>query len=76
MLDKVGDPHAVSAPTNTFRQVYRKLTVEEVRALELLKAKAAELEDLILGITPGRHRSLAITRLEECLMWATKGLSS
>lgn len=42
----------------------------------LLRNGFDSLEDFINQcVPPGRERSLAITKLEECAMWANKGVS-
>lgn len=65
-----------------FRKAYRVLTPEEQARIELIKSKAAELHGLLEPMptttTPGgggREFALARTKLEECVMWATKGLT-
>lgn len=59
-----------------FRPTYRALTDEEKRLHDDMKAKAAELEDLYSRLKPGRYSSLAMTSLEESVMWAVKELTS
>jgi hypothetical protein len=61
---------------STFRPEYRVLSEFEKDALRQIKAKAAELEALFapLGVH-GREGALALTKLEECVMWATKGIT-
>jgi hypothetical protein len=62
--------------SNTFRTQYRKLSLDEIKLLEELKRHAEIYEGIIVGFVPeGRERSLAMTKLEECVMWATKGLT-
>ena len=60
--------------SNTFRPVYRELTANEIVAIEDIKDAAAELETRIeIAIPNGRHRALAMAKLEEAVMWAVKG---
>lgn len=59
-----------------FRPVYRALTDEEKALHDELKAKAAELEALFARVKPGRYNALAITSLENSLMWIVKELTS
>ena len=41
-----------------------------------LRDTAKELAKKILTmVPPGREQSLAITKLEECIMWANKGIA-
>lgn len=41
-----------------------------------LKDKAAELEALFNQVKPGRYSSLAMTSLEQSIMWIVKELTS
>lgn len=42
----------------------------------LLRNLAKELAvELLKNIPDGRERSLAVTKLEECIMWANKGIA-
>lgn len=66
----------VSHKVSRFRPTYRALTDEEKALHDALKAKAVELETLIETIKAGRYRALAITSLEESIMWAVKELTS
>lgn len=64
--------HAVSR----FRPTYRALTAEEKSLHDAVKAKAVELEALYAQVKPGRYNSLAITALEQSVMWVVKELTS
>ena len=55
-----------------FRPVYRTLTSDEKALIDAIKSKAEELEDLIDRLKEGRYKSLALTSLEESVMWAVK----
>lgn len=59
-----------------FRPVYRALSEDEVALHNEIKAKAAELETLFEKVKPGRYNSLAITALEQSVMWVVKELTS
>ncbi len=59
-----------------FRPVYRALTDEEKALHDALKNKATELEALFEQVKPGRYNALAITSLEQSLMWIVKQLTS
>jgi transcription initiation factor TFIID subunit TAF12 len=62
---------------NVVRHQYRVLTEEE-------KASMVSIKDWGLGfireidnkVPAGRERSLAITKIEEAVMWAVKGLTA
>ena len=60
---------------DTFRREYKKLDDKQIARMERIKAKADELLDEIYP--PGnREESLAITKLEECVFWATKSVTA
>ena len=64
-----------------FRPAYRPLTPEEIALHNAIKAKATELEGLIAqaGDQNGlsiRYQALALTSLEQAVMWAVKGLTA
>lgn len=59
-----------------FRPRYRALTDDEKALHDQIKDKAAELEDLFGKVKPGRYNSLAITSLEQSVMWVVKELTS
>ncbi len=60
---------------NTFRQEYRPLTTLERMQVEETKSKADSLMAALKAQKPGRENSLAQTKLEECVMWAVKGIT-
>lgn len=46
-----------------------------IEKIEKLKAWIIGLDDIIQSTLPdGREKSLALTKLEECRMWAVKGI--
>ena len=63
-------------PTTRFRPRYRALTDGEKALHDDLKAKAEELERLILKVKPGRYQSMSLTALEESIIWAVKELTA
>lgn len=71
----------VTLKVSRFRPLYRQLTDEEKAQHDAIKDKAVELEAMIDAIaTPGpvagRAKALAMTKLEESIMWAIKGLTA
>ena len=62
--------------TSRFRPRYRALSEEEKALHDELKNKAAELETLFEKVKPGRYNSLAITSLEQSIMWIVKELTA
>lgn len=63
-------------PVSRFRPKYRALTDDEKALHDKLKDKAAELEALFSAVKPGRYNALAITSLEQSIMWIVKELTS
>ena len=55
-----------------FRKQYRQLTSIEANLIESIKFKAEQLEEELLELADSREKSLALTKLEECVMWAVK----
>ena len=63
---------------NIFRPAYRQLEATEQQLLDDIKTKAKELLDLypqLDGKGAGREISIAMTKLEESVMWAVKGIT-
>jgi hypothetical protein len=59
-----------------FRPTYRALTDDEKALHDQIKEKAAQLEALFAQVKPGRYNALAITSLEQSVMWVVKELTS
>ena len=58
------------------RFTYHKPTPEKAVKFPVIRDKAKELAYLIEELVPnGREKSLAITKLEETVMWANAGIS-
>ncbi|HEY4356018.1 MAG TPA: hypothetical protein VGN16_09750 [Acidobacteriaceae bacterium] len=66
----------VSHPVSRFRPTYRALTDDEKALHDEIKRKAADLEFSFGLVKPGRYNSLAITSLEQSVMWIVKELTS
>ena len=66
----------VNHPVSRFRPTYRALTDDEKALHDALKTKAAELEDLFAKVKMGRYNALAVTSLEQSIMWIVKELTS
>lgn len=63
-------------PVSRFRPKYRALSDDEKALHDALKDKAAELEALFGEVKAGRYNALAITSLEQSVMWIIKELTS
>jgi membrane-bound ClpP family serine protease len=61
---------------NRFRQKYRALEASEAELIDMIKQKAVELEELIEMAKDGRYKSLAMTSLEQAVMWAVKEITT
>lgn len=59
-----------------FRPRYRALTDAEKALHDALKAKADELDQLFARVKDGRYKALAVTSLEQSIMWIVKELTS
>lgn len=62
--------------SDVMRQKYRELTEGEREVMETIKVKGQQLYNLIDSIGQSRELSLAKTKLEESVMWATKHITS
>ena len=66
-------------PVSRFRPTYRALSDDEKALHDKIKAKAVELEALFgkvfVNAKTGRYHALALTSLEESVMWIVKGLT-
>lgn len=60
--------------TDTFKMVYTPLPEETKQLIIDIKMSAERLEKL-LRLKSNREMSLAITNLEQCIMWATKAVA-
>lgn len=59
-----------------FRPQYRALTDDEKALHDALKTKASELDLLFMEVKQGRYNALAVTALEQSIMWIVKELTS
>jgi hypothetical protein len=60
---------------NVFRPTYRTLSFEEKQYVDAVKNSAEALYTLLESIPDPRAKALARTKLEECVMWAVKGIT-
>jgi hypothetical protein len=62
--------------SDVFRKQHRALTAPELAVIENVKTLAGYLHTQITdSVKAGREKSLALTKLEECVMWAVKGIT-
>jgi hypothetical protein len=75
-----GKPDGRQADTaiavSRFRPRYRALTDDEKKLHDELKAQADVLDRMFANVKDGRYKSLAITSLEQSIMWIVKELTS
>ncbi len=62
--------------TSRFRPKYRALDEAELALHNEIKDKAAELEAVFNKVKPGRYSSLAMTALEQAVIWSVKELTA
>ena len=61
--------------SSRFRKVYRDLSTEEMELSKNIKEAAETIEIYIEKLPAGREKVLAMTKLEESVMWAIKALT-
>ena len=66
----------VAHKVSRFRPTYRALSDDEKALHDQIKEKAAQMEALFAQVKSGRYNSLAMTSLEEAVMWIVKELTS
>lgn len=54
---------------------HHDMSEDNERKSDILRMRASYLYELLDGFPPCRETSLAMTKLEECVMWANKGLA-
>lgn len=62
--------------TTRFRPRYRQLSDDEKALHDEIKNKASEMEMLFNKVKPGRYNALAMTSLEQAVMWIIKELTA
>lgn len=74
-MDKVSSENDERVVNNTVRHQYRVLTEEEKASMVKIKDIGLEFINLIETMEKSRENSLAITKMEEAVMWAVKSLT-
>jgi hypothetical protein len=60
---------------STFRKTCEPPNDVQAALVDEIKTRAEALEFSILRDIPSRERALAMTKLEEAVMWAVKGIT-
>lgn len=71
-----GPERMTDQPVSRFWPRYRKLTENELNLHDAIRHKAEELAQLMEQAPPSRERSLAITNLEQAVMWSIRGITA
>jgi hypothetical protein len=69
------DSASTNGTSDVMRMQYRGLTTEEQQQLTAVKGNAASLYGFLGTLGNSRELSLAKTKLEEAVMWATKHIT-
>ena len=72
-IDSTSDERTIN---NTMRHQYRVLTDVEKANMTAIKDKGMEFHELVAGLGSSREISLAKTKIEEAVMWATKSITA
>ena len=72
-VDSASDARTVN---NTVRHQYRVLSDAEKAQMVAIKDKGLEFLTLMGTLGKSRESSLAITKIEEAVMWAVKGITT
>jgi hypothetical protein len=72
-VDSASDERVVN---NTMRHAYRVLNDAEKANMTAIKDKGLEFAEMVSALGKGRETSLALTKIEEAVMWAVKGITA
>lgn len=72
-VDSTSDDRLVN---NTMRHKYRVLSEAEKANVQITKDLGDEMLKFLEFLPESREMSLAKTKLEECVMWAVKGITA
>lgn len=75
VVSSVSDERVVNNDTNAVRHQYRVLSDDEKANVTKVKDAGQAFIDLITSLGPSRENSLAVTKMEEGVFWAVKGLT-
>jgi hypothetical protein len=73
MVDSTSDERTVN---NVMRHEYRVLSDDEKAMMKKVKDMGGDFVSYLEAVVPpSRERSLAITKMEEAVMWCVKGIT-
>ena len=75
-MDSVSSTSDERTVNNTVRHQYRVLSDAEKQQMMAIKDKGLEFLTLVGTLGKSRETSLAITKIEEAVMWAVKGITA
>jgi tetratricopeptide (TPR) repeat protein len=76
LVSEVAAVEANDARSVTFKPIDPELSEDEQEIRNAIYEQAEALEAIFQKVRPGRHRSLALIRLEESVMWIVKAQTS
>jgi hypothetical protein len=72
-VDSTSDARTIN---NVMRHQYRVLSDAEKAQMQAIKDKGLDFVTYLeQNVAPSRERSLAVTKMEEAVMWAVKGIT-
>lgn len=72
MVESTSDERVIN---NVMRHEYRVLTASEKAEMQAIKDAGLAFHDLINDLGSSREISIALTKLEETVMWAVKAIT-
>ena len=72
-IDSTSDERVVN---NIMRHKYRVLSDAEKANMAAIKDEGMKFHELVSGLGKSRELSLAITKIEEAVMWAVKHITA
>ena len=72
-VDSTSDTRTIN---NTMRHAYRVLSDAEKANMQAIKDEGLKFHDLVSGMGKSREISLALTKIEEAVMWAVKHITA
>ena len=76
MSDTIESTSDARTVNNVMRHNYRVLSDDEKQQMAAIKDKGLEFVEFLDGIGSSRELSLAKTKMEEAVMWATKHVTA